>query len=57
MICLHVLTFSLSHLLTFKSQSAFSLDVFLEEQMFAIEHNVGELPYPVADDHHPRLAR
>ena len=31
--------------------------VFFEEEVLAVEHNVGELPYPVADDHHPRLAR
>lgn len=36
---------------------ALALGIFFEEQVLAVEHNVCELPYPVAYNHHPRLAR
>ena len=37
------------------SRLAFALDVLFEEHVFAIEYGVGELPYPVAENHHACL--
>jgi len=41
----------------FALQLALPLDVFLKEDVLAVIHHVGVLPYPVADDHQAGLAR
>lgn len=37
-------------------QLAFSFHIFLKEEMLAIINHIRELPYPVAENHHPDLA-
>ena len=44
-------------ILNYKSRLAFALNVLFEEHMFAVEHCVGELRDPIAQNHHARLAR
>lgn len=36
---------------------AFSLHVFLQEHVLAVEHGIGELRYPVAENHETCLLR
>ena len=38
-------------------QFTLPLHIFLKEEVLPVEHYIGELPYPVAENHHPYLAR
>ena len=53
---LSTFNFQLS-ILNYKSRLAFALYVFFEEHMLTVEHCVGELRDPIAENHHARLAR